>query len=538
MRPLRDRATRALFLIGLKQPAALFATTLKFLSFNDPYVPERLLAACYGVSMAHWADPHGEALRRALPDFARALARGMFIPPAQDGTRHALTRGYALGTIELARRLRRGTISNRFVRFLRSPFPQLPVPFRPDGALTEDEAAQVRPAVQMDFGNYTLGTLVPGRDNYDDRHPEYQLVRDQVLGRMYELGYRHDIFGAIDRIILNQAGVERTQDGNRTDRYGKKYSWIAYFELSGSRMDQGLLDRDWGDPSRADTDLDPSFPEPAPTWVTGLPQVFEGAPVEPVEWLRRGPTPQYRSLLSRTSVDGIRGPWVLLDGFLEQDRDVRRVFTFLRGMFVAPDDLDALKQAFLTIPYPGNDAIPRMWEDHYTYGGEIPWSSRFATSLRRQNGRAKRHVVRALGRWARGRERGGAAVEVPGHEFSWGHAYSALNENTGADIPAPALCEVLGLINHARTLDLYDSTGRHASVYRGVKQRGGIPGRGSLLYIRASLLRRYLRVTRQTLVWMVWGERNFTTGSGMHERDDIRNLWGDYEHIHRRFIVW
>ena len=30
------------------------------LSFNDPYVPERMLAAAYGVAMRFWADPNGE----------------------------------------------------------------------------------------------------------------------------------------------------------------------------------------------------------------------------------------------------------------------------------------------------------------------------------------------------------------------------------------------------------------------------------------------------------------------------------------------
>ena len=384
--------------------------------------------------MAHWADPAGEPLRRALPDLARAIARAMFVPPAPHGTRHALTRGYALGTIELARKVDRGAISNRHVGFLRSPFPQPPTPFRQGGALAQDERAQVEHAVQMDFGNYTLGTLVPGRQNYDDRHPDYRLVRDQVFGRMYALGYRHDLFGAVDRLIANQGGLERTQDGNRTDRYGKKYSWIAYFELAGSRIDQGILQRTWKEPSRADADVDPSVPLPAPTWVTGLTDVFEGAPLEAVEWLHRGPTPQYHGLLRRPSVDGIRGPWALLDGFLEQDRDVRRVFTFLRGMLVAPDDVNALEQAFLRIPYPGNDAIPRLWEDHYTYGGEIPWSPRFAASLRRRNGSAKRHVESALGRWARGRERGGIRVELPAYEFSWGPTYSALaTPNDDAD---------------------------------------------------------------------------------------------------------
>lgn len=538
VRPLRDRATRALFLIGLRHPAVLFATTLEVLRFNDPYVPERALAACYGVAMAHWADPAGDRLRQALPEFARTLARSMFVPPAPQGTRHALARGYALGTIAIAQKLARGIVATRYVRFLRTPFAQLPAPFRVGGLLTNAERAAVERAVQMDFGNYTLGTLVPGRHNYDDQNPDYRLVRDQVFGRIYELGYREELFGTIDRMIANYGGFERTQDGNRTDRYGKKYSWIAYFEMTGFRIDQGILTREWGDPSRADADLDPSFPEPAAMWIASLPSVFDGAPVDPIAWLRNGPTPQYRQLLSRTSVDGIRGPWVLLDGFVEQDVDVRRVFTFARGMLVRPEDIDALQEAFLHIPYPGNDAIPRLMEDHYTYAGEIPWSPQFATTLRRRGGRAKRRIDRTFGRWARGRDRGGVFVEVPAHEYSWGHSYSALNQNAGARVPTPSLCDALGLVNHGRTLNLYDGHGRRATLYRALKQRGDMQGRGSLLYIRAGLLRRYLRLTGQRLVWMVWGERNFTTGSGMHERHDVRNVWGDYEHIHRRFVVW
>src|SRR5262249_32768397 len=86
VRPVRDRATRAMFLVGLKHPDVLFATTLELLGFNDPYVPERLLAASYGVSMASWADPSGRSLRAVLPAFAQRLAREMFIPPAFHGT--------------------------------------------------------------------------------------------------------------------------------------------------------------------------------------------------------------------------------------------------------------------------------------------------------------------------------------------------------------------------------------------------------------------------------------------------------------------
>ncbi len=538
VRPLRDRATRALFLIGLKHPDVLFATTLDCLGLNDPYVPERLLAACYGVSMSLWADPSGQPLRHALPAFARRLVRELFVPPAPHGTRHALTRGYALGVIGVARMLDPGVIPTRQMRFLRPPFNALPVPFEPTGTVTPEQRAETAPAIHMDFGNYTLGHLVPGRQNYDDNNPDYQLVKDQVIGRMHRLGYSHARFGSIDRVISNYGGLERTQDGNKTDRYGKKYSWIAYFELGGLRVDRGLLTSDWRDPSRSDADIDPSFPPQTPTWSTvRLPEVFASAPVDPIEWLHNGPTPRYDHLLARTVVDAVRGRWVLLDGFLEQDRDARRVFTFLRGMLVSPQDVDRLQHGFMAIDYPGNGAVPRLPEDHETFGSEIPWSPHFGQWLRRRNGHARRNVQRAFGRWTRGKERGGVRVELPVHDVSWGHTYSTLNQNTGTDVPAPAICEALQLVNHARTLDLFDSAGRPASLYRRVTEGGGTPGRGSLLYMRRSLLQRYLKLTNQRLVWMVWGERNFTTASGLHHRQDIRDAWSDYGHIHRRFLV-
>ena len=42
-----------------------------------------------------------------------------------------------------------------------------------------------------------------------------------------------------------------------------------------------------------------------------------------------------------------------------------------------------------------------------------------------------------------------------------------------------------------------------------------------MLYIHQGLLQRYLRTTGQRLVWLVWGERNFTIASLLHERDDV-----------------
>ena len=97
-------------------------------------------------------------------------------------------------------------------------------------------------------------------------------------------------------------------------------------------------------------------------------------------------------------------------------------------------------------------------------------------------------------------------VEVPVHRWSWESYHSSLNEVSGIEFPAPALCEKLGLVNHNSTFDLWDRRSRQASVYRefDVADRYG---KSRLLYLRQDLLERYLSLTDQTLAWIPWGER-------------------------------
>ena len=51
-RPLRDKATRALYWYGRRFPQDFFDLVIKSLSIDDPYVSERMLAAAYGTAMA------------------------------------------------------------------------------------------------------------------------------------------------------------------------------------------------------------------------------------------------------------------------------------------------------------------------------------------------------------------------------------------------------------------------------------------------------------------------------------------------------
>jgi len=539
VRLLRDHATRALYWFGCRDPKALFELTLSSLDINDLYVPERMLAACYGVAMSLWADPQGDQFRKELPDFANKLVAEMFIPGAPHATRHALIRDYALGVIELASRVDVGCVPDDKLLYLKPPFDHIPSPFPRPSEIKDTDVTEAEGAIHMDFGNYTIGGLIPNRSNYDFDNPTYRGVRRQIEYRIVQLGYRSSQFGEIDRKISNSSWRAESRGSPKTDRYGKKYSWIAFFEMYGLRSDEGTLPEWRAGERSSDADIDPSFPEPARIWQPPLPDLFAGSPTEPRAWITDGPTPDYDHLLHLEEMDGQRGPWVLLNGYIEQSSkdDARRVFTFLRGLLVEANQVDSLLATFDVVEYPGNMAIPEPQEDYYTYAGEIPWSPRFGRTLRAPDGRAKRDIREAFALHDSRRWLPGIPVEVPVYSFAWESYHSALNQVSSIMVPAPALCEQLRLSNQQGEWDLYDPEGRVGTMYREVKADEDT-FRSYLLYLRADLMGRYLDHTHQTLVWLLWGERHFKHQTALALREDLQDLWSSHKHIHRHGLCW
>ncbi len=539
VRLLRDHATRALYWFGHGDPDALFDLTLDALSVNDSYVPERMLSACYGIAMSLWADPRGAKVRVALPAFANALADRMFMPGAPHSTRHALMKDYALGVISLALRVSPSCVPDEKLGYLRPPFDHLPSPFLPAAEIDDSDVAGAKEAIHMDFSNYTMGRLIPNRRNYDFKNTTYRDVRRQIERRIVELGYSPDRFAAADKMIGEGSWRAESRGTPKTDRYGKKYSWIAFFEMYGLRHDQEALS-DWRAGERtSDTDIDPSFPEPAKIWTPPLPDPFATSPIEPHAWLADGPTPDYNELLHLEEVDGQSGPWVLLNGYVEQSAkdDARQVFSFLRGLLVRHDRVAKILAAFDSVEYPGNDAIPEPQDDHYTYAGEIPWSRRFGSALRSPTGRAKRDYRRAFVLHDGKRWLPGIPVEVPVYGFGWESYHSALNQVSGITVPGPALCERLRLSNRQGEWDLYDRTGRAATMYREFKADGDT-FRSSFLYLRADLIADYLARTGQTLVLLIWGERGVEHRTLLAQTNELRDQLSQYSHIHRRSFSW
>ncbi|WP_050184068.1 NACHT domain-containing protein [Domibacillus robiginosus] len=377
VRPLRDRATRALYYFGRALPEKFFDLLHHSFSINDPYVSERMLAALYGIGMAKQYDFEDEEFRlNTLPIMAKTLYNLMFAEEAEYYTTHILSRDYGRRFIEIGL-IHHATLLNDTEKENITP-PYLRLNRMNWGSLEKDEILDYGSnPIKMDFGNYTIGRLVKSRSNYDYEHEDYKKVRAHIYWRIYDLGYSAEFFENIDGIIEERNfSYGRSEDGRKTDRYGKKYSWIAFFEMAGYRDDEGLLEDEWYQEQYRiyETDIDPSFPvEVSNIQIVETDYFADHLPVD--EWLLGNYVPNFDDYLVMEEIGGEKGPWVLLDGYFsdENEDQTKSCFFFPRGLLIKTGDFEK-GVALLRKQSLGGRWLPEVPEDSYIYAGEIPWS--------------------------------------------------------------------------------------------------------------------------------------------------------------------
>ncbi len=566
VRRLRDQATHVLYWFGRGDPTALFDLTIEALAINDPYVPERMLAASYGIAMALQGDPANQVfIHRSLPGFALRLYEAMFAKEAPHSTTHALMRDFARHTVQLAL-LHKPTLLNS------RQHKRVVPPFRDGGVrkwgrhpgFGESAAFSHSGPLHMDFANYTLGRLVPDRANYDFNDALYTEVVENVHWRLVQLGYSPETFEEIDKAISSSHWHGRSEGNEgRVDRYGKKYSWIAFYELYGLRYDQGLLKGTYTDRQErpSDVDIDPSFPsEPRDTQV--IIEDWLGDRKRPLaSWIEHGERPKIMPYLVLREVGGHQGPWVLLDGYISQvDEDHKRaLFAFPRG-FLVPRRHSREIRGLLAKQELGKFHLPGIPEDYYTFAGEIPWCDTFPkngrTDLELRTGYVTRTVARdevqfyregkrlnkdeteallkklLLGATGEDRDRAmrnvlqaekvmcrairtlskrketvlrTLPVLLPVRANNWESYHSGMNRGRHAIVPAREIAEAFGLLLRPPSWDMYDSDGLLAAM----SIRWGNPWLTghNLCFLREDILHQFLRRQRLDLIWAFWGAR-------------------------------
>ena len=571
---IRHKYTRALYWFGRGDPQALFSLTLDSLSISDPYVPERMLAASYGVVMYYHGAKRDPAYETTtLKNFALALYGMMFAQGAPHATTHILMREYARRTIEVAQQVNKSLLTATEEKRVLPPFPKDLHRKGPEIELERGERIPAPSPLGMDFENYTLGGLVPKRGNYDFKHPEYRKVVAQVLARIRELGWTEKAFSSIDRTLSSDRyGWRGERSGSRKiDSYGEKYAWIAYHEQAGRRTDLGLIEAShWGDSDRSsDVDIDPSFPQapgeerlPNPSWLAGAHKTLSA-------WIARGPVPDTSPLLRRESIFSEDGPWLRLDGFFTQQDKVtgRRIFCFVRGILVPENDRKEIVSALEAQSMRGR-WLPEKPSEIYAYAGEFPWCATFGathretlhfvteresvTVLRRRtvlNGNASvEEIDQALGLLRSGKPVPDALmakvsssvrtelvpsqevrektidfkVTMPVCDFHW-EGQRIDDESTSGMFLAKQIAQALKLRWVAGTHDLADASGRRAT-YNTTFGNDSREDSQKAFFVREDLLLSYLRRTKMALVWVSWGERGFSDNLSGHISENRKDF--------------
>jgi hypothetical protein len=539
-----------------------------------------------------WVDP--SFVRLDLPRWGRALYELMFAPAAPHATTHILSRDYARRTIEIALLHHPDLLTEEERGRITPPFAE--------GGIREwgesedrdkDKYREGNAPLGMDFENYTLGHLVEDRSNYDYNHPGFQKVRANVLWRLYDLGFTLERFGQVDQWIA-RGNWSRSNDPNKVERYGKKYARIAYFELAGFIEDQGALAgriRRYGGARISDTDIDPSFPEKAPEYRLVHDNYLGDNDVTTQEWINDGGLPDVHKFLVVDELIKEAGPWVLLDGYINQeDKQLdRNRFTFIRTLLIREGEAGEIISR-LARQDMKNRWLPEIPEDYYLFAGEMPWCDLFPENewsdleftdseqaddadadVEPQAGTSESdHAMPKLLVFAaadgslkiidlglsdddradldtvldeaqealesEGKEAFEESVRrrfpesrvtwltepaevkrpefqalVPLREYSWESYHSVVNLAGVTSVLARQLTDSLDLKGQPQTFDMFDTDGKRASV----TLRYGEEHWNSehFVYIRRDLLDRFLEEQGLRMVWVTWGERQYSVST-------------------------
>lgn len=283
----------------------------------------------------------------------------------------------------------------------------------------------------------------------------------------------------------------------RVERYGKKYGWIAYYELVGRLADAGRNPDKWaGDGRNVAADIDPTFPSEPPAVTVQLPGCASASPADDEEWLRTGAVNVPPALWTPDEIHSVTGGWLLVEGFLEHRRDGRQVFWFFRTLLLEPHDAAVALELARKIEYPGNDFIPDLPEIRGVFAGETPWSPRF--EVRYDEDSLRRPALRRDWNDA-GIGFGQMAVQLAAGETG---SPAALEHSY--DLPSFEFASRMGLRQLRGTLDLVSLDGVRASA----TFRAQEPWRGHLLFLRRDLVVGYAGGRR--IMQAAWGEREVT----------------------------
>jgi len=526
---LRDYATELLYYLGQQDPKAIFKLATGFLSVNDPYVSERLLASSYAVTTVLIDSPDH---KESVVNLAQTLYSQMFVEDAPNATAHLLARDYASCILKLVAFHYPDSIQDLNKSLFQHPFPKMPKIELGHVEKDEEDHSRYDSPFRMDFENYTIGRLIEDRGNYDYSHEGYKVARGNILWRTKELGWSYAQFEKVEQFIESDEHHYSRGRRSRVERYGKKYSWIAYYELAGQLSDKGNLDY-WGR-ERFSTDTDPFFPCDAEHSEIDSHEFLSDESTSTKNWVLSIDLPD----LSRIIETNDRGQdWILLDGFIREDSKKlnRNLFCSVNTAFVSNQDLGFLQKYI-------DDKNKLDWPENHTthsiYSGEL-----YCEALNQHIGESAIRVE--IGYETQTYEqpefRIGDEIHIKGGTYErevpivndlevfstiicyyWENSGNS-KESINRLALAPWIVKKLGLRFNPSTFCYLDNNGKSAVL--SVNQKGDMHSNyRDLIYLRKDLFELLSKQSGMAFIKRIYGEKTYSKTENLGGKDSYRRF--------------
>lgn len=330
--------------------------------------------------------------------------------------------------------------------------------------------------IRMDFAKYTIGHHIASYRSSRGNLPTLKEVMAMIIWRMKEIGYDEKIFEDIDReCAKSRHDYSRHDNSGSIERYGKKYSWLAYFELYGQFVLEGKIETEAPSSFRVSSiDIDPTFPA-LPRKEQLVTECFLPRSGENIQaWVNR----QDKRLLQR--IYTLKVPdenWILINcrNHQQDTNDVR-----------IDIDVDALmlpkknaKEALNISKNIEDIGFNRHFHEHYyLLNGEIPWGK----------------LLQAKSIEELFDDSDAISFYSPYSWFTWEGYHSRMNDIGNVPFLAKAICDEFNLRYDIQSLTFFDRDEAVTKYYRDKSS--------NYYFIKGNHLNQFLKKNKLSLVWM------------------------------------
>ncbi len=476
-RLIRDKATKVLVNLGEYAPDNVFVTYKRMENVSDLYITERIVAALCGIILRIGSNFKEKCLEIAeyLENkyFKECSTTHLLILDYVDTILHYVSNFYAYN--------RRHSINPQKINNWSTDVECL-------NELSGDgKATWGYGPIHMDFAKYTIGHHIASYRYSRDKAPSLKEVMAMIIWRTKDLGYDEKLFDEIDKeCSKSQHNYSRHDNSVSIERYGKKYSWIAFFELYGQFVLKGIVETEAPNSFRESSiDIDPTFPA-LPKKEQLVTKCFLPRHDGNLQaWVNRSEKILFQEIYSLKSK---KEKWVLLNCRHHQQstNDIRidiNVDAILLPQGKAKKALDIL-----------NNSEENLFDHYieqyyYLFNGEIPWSKLIQTMKINELFEGPQKL----------------SFYSPFAWFSWESYHSRMNDIGNVPFLTKAICDEFKLKYDIESFTFFDKREACTKYYYG--------NFSHYLFIKEKYIKKLLKKNNLSLIWCEFGYKYGNFGS-------------------------